>query len=206
MQGDLGAVLKLPVHLLLIGSIVIVSVLGWIVPPLKRALILVPYQVRHRGQVYRLLTAAWLHADLSHLAFNMFTLYFFAGQALQGLGVTRFLVLYISAAVMAFVPTTLRYMNTSNYASLGASGAVAAVMFSVILLFPKMKLYLMFFPMPLPGIVFALGYLAYSAWHSYRAGDGVNHDAHFSGAIYGAMLTFAFEPARVERTIRGFLQ
>ncbi|HRI69564.1 MAG TPA: hypothetical protein PK156_35275, partial [Polyangium sp.] len=65
-------------------------------------------------------------------------------------------------------------------------------------------LYLYFVPIPIPGILFAIAYLVYSAWHSRSGGDGVNHDAHFFGAVYGAMFTFAFEPARVERTIKSF--
>jgi membrane associated rhomboid family serine protease len=93
-------------------------------------------------------------------------------------------------------------MKKPEYTSLGASGAVAAVMFSAILLVPKLKLYVMFIPVPVPGLIYALGYLAYSVWHSYHAKDNVNHDAHFTGAAYGALLTYLFEPARVERTLR----
>lgn len=199
-----SAVASLPVHILLIASIVIVSLIGMSSDSVKRALILNPYRVRHRGHVHRLLTAGWLHGDFSHLAFNMITLYFFAGDVLRVLGPVRFLALYLSAVVLSFVPTTLRYMNKPEYSSLGASGAVAAVMFSAILLVPKLKLYLMFLPIPVPGIVFAIAYLVYSAWHSRGPSDGVNHDAHFFGAAYGAMFTFVFEPARVERTIKSF--
>jgi membrane associated rhomboid family serine protease len=197
-------VASLPVHLILIATIVIVSIIGMSSDSVKRALILNPYRVRHDGHVHRLLTAGWLHGDFAHLAFNMITLYFFANDVLRVLGPVRFLALYLSAVVMGFVPTTLRYMNKREYSSLGASGAVAAVIFSAILLVPKLKMYLMFVPIPVPGIVFALVYLVYSAWHSRTASDGVNHDAHFFGAVYGAMFTYAFEPARVERTIKNF--
>lgn len=197
-------VASLPVHLLLIVSIVIVSFIGLSSESVKRALILSPYQIRHKGHIHRLLTAGWLHGDFGHLAFNMLTLYFFANDVLRVLGPVRFLALYFSSVVMAFVPTTLRYMKKPEYASLGASGAVAAVMFSAILLVPNLKLYLYFVPIPVPGFVFALAYLAYSFWHSRGNSDGVNHDAHFFGAVYGAMFTFAFEPARVERTVKSF--
>jgi membrane associated rhomboid family serine protease len=204
MHGALSHILDLSVPLLLIASVVIVSILGWLFDSVKQALILNPYRVRKDGQVHRLLSAAWVHADASHLAFNMLSLYFFAEQSMRVLGVARFLALYVTAAIVAFIPTTLRYMRKPDYNSLGASGAVAAVMFSAVLLHPKLKLQLMFLPIPVPGIVFAVAYLAYSAWHSYNAGDDINHDAHFSGAVYGALLTFAFEPARVERTLRSF--
>ena len=197
-------VASLPVHLLLIATIVVVSLIGMSSESVKRALILNPYRVRHDGHIHRLLTAGWLHGDFAHLAFNMITLYFFANDVLRILGPVRFLALYLSAVVMGYVPSTLRYMHKKQYSSLGASGAVAAVLFSAILLVPKLKLYLMFLPIPVPGIVFGIAYLAYSAWLSRSASDGVNHDAHFFGAVYGAMFTFAFEPARVERTIKSF--
>lgn len=199
-----STVASLPVHYLLMASIVIVSLLGMSSDTVKRALILNPYRVRHRGHVHRLLTAGWLHRDFGHLAFNMITLYFFANDVLRVLGPVRFLALYISAVIMAFVPTTLRYMHKSEYNSVGASGAIAAVMFSAILLIPNLKMYLMFIPIPIPGVVFAVAYLIYCMWYSREANDGVNHDAHLFGAVYGAMFTFAFEPARVERTIKSF--
>lgn len=204
MNDILARILDAPVPLLLIASVAIVSVLGFASEPVKRALMLVPYQVRKSGHVHRLLTAGWVHADFSHLAFNLFSLYFFTEQAIRVLGVTRYLILYVTAVIVAFIPTTLRYMKKPNYSSLGASGAVAAVMFSAVLLVPKLKLQLLFLPIPVPGIIFAIGYLAYSAWHSYTAGDDINHDAHFSGAVYGALLTYLFEPARVEKTLKSF--
>ncbi|MBX3187823.1 MAG: rhomboid family intramembrane serine protease [Labilithrix sp.] len=195
---------ELTVPVLLIASVVVVSVLGWIIKPLKTALILIPVYVRERYHFHRLLTAGWVHADTTHLLFNMFTLYFFAHQVERALGDVRFLVLYVSAVVVAFIPTTLRQMKNARYGSLGASGAVAAVTFSAILLHPGLKLSLLFLPIPIPGYVYALGYVAYSAYHSWRSRDGINHDAHFSGAIYGSILTYAFEPDRVVYTLQHF--
>lgn len=197
--------LSLRPHVLLIASVVIVSLAAWASAALKRALVLHPYQVRHGGQIHRLLTAGWVHADATHLLFNLLTLYFFAEDVVRALGVARFLALYVSAVVVAFVPTTLRHMRDPRYASLGASGAVAAVMFSAVLLVPGLKLQLLFLPIPVPALVYALAYLAYSAWHSRGSRDGINHDAHFSGAIYGALLTYVFEPNRVERTLKQLL-
>lgn len=205
MNDGLARGLTLSVPQILIASVAAVTLLGWLIKPLQRAMILIPFEVRESWQIHRLLTAGWLHKDVSHLAFNMLSLYFFADPALRVLGVTPFLALYISAVIVAFIPTTLRYMRSPGYRSLGASGAVTAVMFSAILLNPKLQLHVMLLPVPVPGLVFAAGYLVYSVWHSYSAGDGVNHDAHLSGALYGALFTYAFQPALVERTLKSLL-
>jgi membrane associated rhomboid family serine protease len=202
MEEFLARIFNRPAPELLIGSVLFVSMVAWLSDPLLHALLLQPYRVRRSGQVYRLLTAGWVHKDLAHLAFNMLTLYFFADQAMKVLGVTRFLALYVSAVVVAFLPTTLRHSGDRGYSSLGASGAVAAVMFSAILLHPKLRLQLMFLPFPVSGAVFAAAYLAYSLWNTLGSRDGVNHGAHFSGALYGALFTYWCEPARVERTVR----
>jgi membrane associated rhomboid family serine protease len=203
MERTLIGILALPSYDLLIGSVLVVSVWAWLFSPVKRALMLVPVRVA-RGEVYRLLTAGWVHTDVWHVGFNMFTLHFFAERAAPVLGTPRFLFLYASAVVAGFVPSTLRHLRNPSYASVGASGAVAAVMLAAILLHPRLRLQVWFFPAQVPGLVFALGYLAYSLWHSYSEGDGINHDAHLSGALYGALITWLFEPARVERTIRAF--
>jgi membrane associated rhomboid family serine protease len=203
MERTLAGILSLPAYDLLIGSVLIVSVWGWLFRPVQQALMLVPARVA-RGEVHRLLTAGWVHADVWHLGVNMLTLHFFAVQTAPVLGAPRFLLLHATAVIAGFVPTTLRHLRSPSYASLGASGAVAAVMIAAVLLHPRLRLQILFFPTPVPGLYVALAYLAYSLWHSYSAGDGINHDAHLSGALYGALLTWIFEPARVERTVRAF--
>jgi membrane associated rhomboid family serine protease len=197
----LERVLNLSALALLMSSVLIVSLWGWVFKPAREAMILIPYRVRKYHEIHRLFTAAWLHKDLSHLGLNMLMLYYFAREAIPLLGATRFVILYLTAAVVAFIPTTLRYMRDPRYSSLGASGAIAAVMISAILLHPKIKFYVLFLPVPVPAAAFAVVYLAYSAWHSIASGDNINHDAHFYGAAYGGLLTYVFEPARVERSI-----
>ncbi len=192
------------VSTLIIASVVVVSVLAWIIKPLKRAFVLVPYLVRERFQVHRLVTAGWVHADVTHLLFNMLTLWFFADQVVKALGAVQFVVLYVTAVVAAHIPTTLLHWKNPKYGSLGASGAVSAIVFSAILLYPDMKLSLLFLPIFVPGYVYALCYLAYSAFSAWRARGGINHEAHFAGAAYGVLLTFAFAPDRALATLHRF--
>jgi membrane associated rhomboid family serine protease len=184
--------------ILIILSVVIVSVIGFVIPPLRRGLTLVPFRVREKGEVWRLLTAGWVHGGLGHLAVNMFSLYFFAETAARALGEKAFVALYVSSVVLSFVPSMLQKMHQPKYSTLGASGAVSAVMFSAILLYPRMKIMAMFIPIPVPAVLFAAAYLAYTAWQSASGDSEVNHTAHFAGAIYGVLFTYAFEPARVE--------
>lgn len=189
-------------HLLMI-SVALVSFLGFVSKRVKGALVLSPHRAR-RGQWYRLLTAGWLHADLGHLLTNMFVLWLFADRVVRGFGTPLFIALYVSGVVMSSVPTTIRYRNNAKYTSLGASGAVAAVMLSAILLDPGMRLRFLFIPMRIPGVVFGVLYILYSVWHSRGSDDNINHDAHFSGAAYGVIATSVWAPERVLEAIRVF--
>jgi membrane associated rhomboid family serine protease len=190
------------VHLLML-SVALVSVVAFASERVKRALVLSPVRVR-RGQVYRLLSAGWVHADFMHLVTNMFVLSLFADRVLAVFGDTLFVTLYVSAVVMAYLPTTVRYRNHPKYNSLGASGAVAAVMLSGILLEPNMQLRLLVLPMRVPAVVFGVLYMLYSVWHSQGSDDNINHDAHFSGAVYGALATAVWAPDHLVRSVRVF--
>ena len=194
-----------PLALWLIGAFTLVSVLAWAYRPLLSALLLIPYRVTRRGEVHRLFTSAWIHADLGHLLLNAVTLYVTARAALEALGARLFLLLYMTAIVASAIPTTLRFMNNAKYASLGASGAICAVMFSSLLLNVNQEMTLLGIPaLTFRAYVYALGYLAYSTWHSYKSSGNVNHDAHLSGALYGCLFTYLVEPALVERSLRQF--
>jgi membrane associated rhomboid family serine protease len=187
---------------LVIGSVVLVSVAAWVSRPLRSALVLSPARIRQRSEVHRLLTAGWVHADFAHLLFNMLTLYVFADWVTRTLGTAAFLGLYVSAVVVAFVPSTLLHLRDAKYSSLGASGAVSAVMFGAILLHPSIRVGVPFVPLAVPGMIYALGYLGYSAVHAYLSNDGVNHEAHFAGAVYGALFTYALAPNHVTAAMR----
>jgi len=202
---NLTRLLTQPLVVALIGTFTLVSVIAWAYRPLLSACLLVPYRVTRQGEVHRLFTSAWIHADGGHLLLNAFTLYVTAPAALAALGSSRFLLLYVTAIVASAVPTTLRFMNNAKYASLGASGAICAVMFSSLLLNMNQRMTLLGIPaLTFRAYVYALGYLAYSTWHSYRNSGNVNHDAHLSGALYGCLFTYLVEPELVERSLRQF--
>lgn len=169
---------------------------------LMDALIFWPPAISIRHQYYRFVTCGFIHADLMHLAFNMFTLYFF-GRVLEndymgilGLQHYYFPLLYFTALVVANIPSYLKQHDNYNYRSLGASGAVCAVMFAFIMISPWETLYV-FGKIPIPAIIYAILFLGYTVYMSRRGGDNVNHDAHLWGAIYGVVFTILARPSVV---------
>ncbi|HEY0506025.1 MAG TPA: rhomboid family intramembrane serine protease [Lysobacter sp.] len=180
----------------LIAVTVLVSWMAFERPALLDRLILWPPAIDRKKQYDRLLTHGFIHADWSHLLFNMITLYFF-GRAIervvsQLIGPLGFVLFYLSAIVIAILPTYLRHRHDPHYRSLGASGAVSAVLFAFILLQPWSLIFVFFLPMP--AILYAVAYVAYSFWMDKRGGDNINHSAHLSGAIYGVLFMLLMEP------------
>lgn len=181
--------------LILLGATVIITLVAWFVyPPLQQQGMLFPYQVFHKRNIQQLFTSTFLHADLSHLAFNMITLYFFGPYLESVIGSIPFLILYLSSGIVASLPTVFRHKDNPNYASLGASGAIEAVIFSFILFNPLTKLYIFFVPIGIPAILFGFIYMAYSIYASNRGGGNINHDAHIAGAVYGVVFTLILYP------------
>jgi membrane associated rhomboid family serine protease len=161
-------------------------------------LIFWPPAINKNHQYYRFITCGLIHADYMHLIFNMLTLYFFGTfmeahyQGELGLQKWYYLALYIGALIVSNIPTYLKHRNDYNYRSLGASGAVSAVLFAFILLYPWQRIVVLVFPVP--AIVYGVLFLVYSAYMSRKGGDNVNHDAHFYGALFGILFTIAVSP------------
>ncbi len=185
-----------PVTLVLIAITVLVSWQAFERPQLLGRLILWPPAVDRHRQYDRLLTHGFIHADWQHLLFNMITLFFFGGTIERAfapyIGPVGFLLFYLSAILVAILPTYLRHRHDPNYRSLGASGAVSAVLFASILIDPWSLLLVFFIPMP--AIVFGVCYIGYSIWMDRRGGDNINHSAHLWGAGYGVLFTVMMEP------------
>jgi membrane associated rhomboid family serine protease len=142
----------------------------------------------------RLFSSGFLHVDMQHLIFNMFSLYFFASVVQAYLGSTGFIIIYV---VSLFVGSLLSYVfhkEEYQYSAVGASGAVMGIIYSAILLQPGMDLYMFFIPIPIPAYIFGVGYLLYSIYGMKAQNDNVGHDAHFGGAIAGYFLTLILYP------------
>jgi membrane associated rhomboid family serine protease len=164
----------------------------------KEDLIFFPPAISKRNQWYRFITCGFIHADYAHLAFNMISLYMLGTpvenyfmQLFDESGKVLYLVMYISALAVCLLPTYLKNTDNYNYRSLGASGAVAAVVFAFIMLAPMTSLYLFFIPIPVPAFIFGVLYLVLSAYLDKRGGGNINHSAHFWGSLYGLVFIVA---------------
>jgi membrane associated rhomboid family serine protease len=147
------------------------------------------------GEQIRMWSSGFLHVDFNHLFFNMLSLYFFAGYVVYSLGEMKFLALYLSSLYLGNY-LSFRYHNKQdNYTAVGASGAVSGVVYSAVLLYPDMKILLLFFPIPMPGYVMAALYLIYTIYGMRKQKDNIGHTAHFGGAISGLLATIAFVPS-----------
>ena len=171
-----------------------VSALGLFVSPriIERNLLRPYYLVRDK-RYDTLITKGFVHADMSHLFFNMLTLYFF-GPYLEGtIGTPKFVALYFLGLLVASLGTFVRRRRDMQYASLGASGAISSMLFAFIVYYPMVNIYV-FFAIPIPAFLYAVLYLAYSFWAAKNARDNVNHDAHFDGALFGLIFVLVTEP------------
>ena len=146
------------------------------------------------GEHIRMLSSAFLHADIAHLAFNMLTLYFFAPVVIDFLGTYSFAMIYIGSLIFGSLLTLYFHKNDFSYRAIGASGAVTGVLYSAILLQPDMSLYLFFIPIPIPAYIFGIVYLLYSIYGMKAKRDNIGHTAHFGGAIGGYLITLTKRP------------
>jgi membrane associated rhomboid family serine protease len=164
-------------------------------------LIFYPPAIR-RNQYYRFITHGLIHADYFHLAFNMIALYSF-GESVEKVlfshpcvfgasGKYFFLLLYFTGLIIASLPDYFRYRNSYHFRSLGASGAVSAVIFAAITLLPQLPINFLFIPIDIPGFIFAIVYLFASAYLDKRGGGKINHSAHLWGALYGIVFVLVF--------------
>ncbi len=185
-----------PAAILLLAAIAIVSLLGlYTAPAIIRKAVFRPYWLVRNSEYSRLISSGFVHANISHLIFNLLTFYFFAFALERRIGTGMFVALYALGLLLSNVATYYQHKNERDYASLGASGAITAVLFASIVYFPTSSLYILPLPVPIPAPVFAILYLAYSYYQSRHPTGRINHDAHISGAVTGLVFVALTDPA-----------
>lgn len=153
------------------------------------------------GEQIRMLSSGFLHADMTHLIFNMLTLWFFAPVVIGYLGDFSFGLVYFGSLIFGSLLTMVFHKNDYSYRAVGASGAVTGVLYSAILLQPDMMLGI-FFVIPIPAYLFGILYLLYSIYGMKAKNDNIGHTAHFGGAVGGYLITLIKEPQLfVEHTL-----
>ena len=197
-----------PITLILIAITALVSWMAFNNRKLADRLILWPPAVERRKQYDRLLGYGFVHADWMHLLFNMITLFFF-GRLIEQVMVQltgswlTYPLFYLTALVVSILPSYLRNQGNRNYFSLGASGAVSAVLFAFILIQPWSLIFVFF--IPAPAILYAVFYVGYSIWMDKKGGDNVNHSAHLAGAAFGVMFMLIMEPELLQHFLQSLM-
>lgn len=197
----LNYLIATPVASVIFALTIGVSLYTFSNPQYFSKLMLNPYAIhRDKSRLITIFTSGLVHKDWMHLLFNMMTFYFF-GFSLEAMfvqfsgvaGHILFAGLYIVSLVLSDLPTIVQQKNNPGYFSLGASGAICAILFSFILFQPKATLGL-FMIIPMPAYLFALLFLGYCIWAAKKANDHINHDAHLFGALSGLALTLLMYP------------
>lgn len=192
------------ITLLIIILTVITSFMAFNNPVMRGAALFYPYAIRERGEWHRFLTSGFIHADFLHLAVNMYVLWSF-GSVLEryylpaffgGYAKLVYTGIYVLGLIVSDLPSYFKHRYDGTYRGLGASGAVAAVLFACILIGPfNGSIGLLFIPgLGIPPLVFGILYLLYSAYMARAGRDNINHDAHFYGAVFGFIFPGIWRP------------
>ncbi|HET9429743.1 MAG TPA: rhomboid family intramembrane serine protease [Chitinophagaceae bacterium] len=189
--------MELSITLIIVIITAIVSFSGFSNHKIIDDLIFYPPAITQRNQWYRFFSCGLIHADTAHLIFNMLSLYLFGGfveekfvEIFEGKGKILYLVMYVLALMASLLPTYFKNKDNYHYRSLGASGAVSAVIFAGLLLAPYVEVGFFFIPPFIPGFIFAPLYLVFSAYLERKGGDNINHSAHIWGALFGLAFVF----------------
>ena len=190
--------------MIILALTVLVSAIGLFSRKVLERTVLRPYAIAQGSQYATLLTSGFVHADVGHLVFNLITYYSFAFGLQRAIGDVRFAILYFVGLLVSNLGTCIKHRNEPNYASLGASGAILAVLFASIVYFPHQRLVILPLPIPIPAPLFAIAYLAFSYYSSGRSKDRINHDAHIFGALTGLAFVLVTAPERFRDLLHAF--
>ena len=192
------------ITLIIIIVTVVITLLANNNQDLYTKLLFNPYQVTQRNEWYRLISHAFIHDrnNILHLIFNMYVLYSFGTEvekflvySLGSKAILYFLFIYIGGIIAATIPSIIKHKDDYGYNSVGASGAVSAVLFSAITFMPLTGgIGIIFLPFSIPPLLFGILYIAYEIYMDKRGGTNIAHDAHIGGALFGFLFTLLFVP------------
>jgi membrane associated rhomboid family serine protease len=185
---------------IILGVTLAVSLLGlWAAPWIIAQNLFRPFWFLPRRQYWTAISNGFVHADLGHLLFNSLTYWFFAFPLERVIGTPRFVALYFIGLLASNTGTYFKHRRDPEYACLGASGAILALLFASIVYFPRQSIMIMPIPVPIPAPLFAIGYLIYTFYAARRQRGRINHDAHFDGALAGLAFVGVTDPSAWER-------
>lgn len=200
---------RMDMSLIIVVVTVAISLLAFQDRRLYQRFLFEPFVIHARSDWSRLLTHAFIHGNVPHLAVNMFVLYMFGPQVEAGFEeitgrspMVLFLVLYLLAIVLSSLPGYFKHRYDPSYRAVGASGATSAVVFASILMYPTAHMGVLMLPVMVPAWLFGILYLAYEWYMGKRGGDGIAHDAHFFGALFGLTFVTLLDP----HVITGFVE
>lgn len=198
--------MSLSITLVIVGITALISYQGFKNREFFDKLKHYPVAEEKNKEYYRMLTSGFLHGSWMHLIINMYVLLQF-GEVIENqfvsvfgnLGRIIYVIFYLTAIVIADIPTFLKHKHNPGFSSIGASGAVSAVVFAFIMYYPLHGLTFIFFPFfAIPAIILGIGYLIYSSWASEKGRDNLDHLAHFTGAIYGVIFAIVSNPSIIQ--------
>ena len=198
--------LQVSAALVIFVATIVISLVGlYGSPKLVERSLFRPYWFLRRKEYDTVVMSGFVHADFMHLLFNMMTFYFFAFQLERYIGTVQFIVLYFAGLLLSHAGTYYKQRRNPEYACLGASGAISAVLFAAIVYFPDQSLIILPIPIPIPAPLFAVLYLAYTYYASKHPHGRINHDAHLGGAITGLLFVALTEPGAYGYLVRSIL-
>jgi membrane associated rhomboid family serine protease len=191
--------------IIILALTVLTSLVGlWFAPRLIEWNLFRPYWFLRGHQYWTAVGSALVHASLLHLLLNAMTFWFFAIPLERVIGPIRLTALYVFGLAVSDAGTWVRYRNDPNYASLGASGAILAVLFAAIVYFPRQSIFILPIPVPIPAPLFAVCYLVFSFYSARHPGGRINHAAHFDGALAGLAFVALSDPHAWQRALSSF--